>query len=212
MAKNSFLMLNLKDKKSSEIAKIMSNETSKKILDFLAEHEATESQISSRLGLPISTVHYNLEQLIKSGLVVAERFHYSEKGKEVKHYKIANKFILISPSPSAKIPAALKKMFPIALILILISLSTLFVPFGSIFTDKSTSLSESIPLYIESRDAADYDFVAGAQPEYEDLEAQEIIQEDEGKQINRIIFQLTLLLAFIIIIVSLIYDLIYSKR
>ena len=139
MGKHSFLLLNLKDKKTKEIAKIMNNETSKKILDFLSDHETTETQIAKRLGLPISTVHYNLNQLIKTGLVIVEEFHYSEKGKEVNHYKLANKFILISPSPSTDLPSSLKKIFPMAIILILLSFATLFFPFQNVFFSAKTS-------------------------------------------------------------------------
>jgi predicted short-subunit dehydrogenase-like oxidoreductase (DUF2520 family) len=52
--------------------------------------------------LPISTVHYNLRNLMESTLVSAKEFHYSEKGKEVNHYSLANKYIIIAPKGEEK--------------------------------------------------------------------------------------------------------------
>ena len=91
MAKNSFLLVSLKEDKAKELAQVISNASCRKILDYLAEKEdATETELAKKLGIPISTVHYNLKHLVKGGLVIVDEFHYSEKGKEVNHYKLAN--------------------------------------------------------------------------------------------------------------------------
>ena len=87
MAKEKFLLLSLSESKTKELAQAVSNDTCRKILDYLADKEASESELASKLDIPISTVHYNLQQLQKGGLVVVEEYHYSEKGKEVNHYK-----------------------------------------------------------------------------------------------------------------------------
>ena len=92
MAKDKFILVSLKEEESKKLAQIISNDTSRKILDFLAEKEATESEIASKLDIPISTVHYNLQALVKGSLVEADEYHYSKKGKEVLHYKLANKY------------------------------------------------------------------------------------------------------------------------
>src|SRR3989338_10912894 len=98
MAKQSFLLVSLKEDKAKELAQVISNESCRKILDYLAEKEdATESEISKDLQFPISTVHYNLQHLMKAGIINVDEFHYSEKGKEVNHYKLANKYIIIAP-------------------------------------------------------------------------------------------------------------------
>ena len=93
MAKEKFVLVSLKEEKAKELAQIIANESCRKILDYLAEKEATESELAEKLNLPISTVHYNLQHLIEGSLVTVEEFHYSEKGKEVNHYKLANKYI-----------------------------------------------------------------------------------------------------------------------
>ena len=97
MSKKNFILLSLEDNKAKKIANAVSNPSCKKILDFLSENEATETQISEKLKIPISTVHYNLQQLLESKLIDWDKYHYSEKGKEVRHYKIANKYIIIAP-------------------------------------------------------------------------------------------------------------------
>lgn len=114
MAKNNFLLLSLDDEKTKNIANVVSNKSCKKILDYLAENDdVTESQVAKDLNLAISTVHYNLKQLIESGLVLSEEFHYSKKGREVSHYKLANKVIIIAPKKEKNFSDILKNFFAI---------------------------------------------------------------------------------------------------
>lgn len=113
MANKNFLLLSLDDEETKQVANVVSNKSSKRILEYLTEKDATESEIAKALKIPISTVHYNLEQLQKAGLVVVEEYHYSEKGKEVNHYKLANKYIIIAPKgQKADILSKIKDMIP----------------------------------------------------------------------------------------------------
>ncbi|MEK7173385.1 MAG: helix-turn-helix domain-containing protein [Patescibacteria group bacterium] len=116
MAKKNFLLLSLGDSKTKKIANIVSNESCRKILDYLSDKEAAESEIAKALNIPISTVHYNLKQLTDAGLLIAEEFHYSEKGKEVYHYKLANKYIIIAPKKTSGIREKLMGILPAALV------------------------------------------------------------------------------------------------
>ncbi len=119
MAEESFLLLSLKEEKSKKLAQVISNETSRKILDYMGTKGAktvTETEIAKALGLAISTVHYNMQHLVKAGLVKADEFHYSVKGKEVNHYSLSNKMIIIAPSNSEKFIEKLKKVLPVALV------------------------------------------------------------------------------------------------
>lgn len=118
MAKEKFLLVSLNESKTKELAQAISNESCRKILDYLAEREdATETDIASKLNIPISTVHYNIQQLQKGGLVNAEEFHYSQKGREVIHYKLANKYIIIAPKSTYGIKEKLRNIIPVALII-----------------------------------------------------------------------------------------------
>ena len=116
MATKNFLLLSMEDEKIKKVSNVISNDSCRKILDYLSSKEATESELAEKLQIPISTVHYNLQQLMETGLINAEEFHYSKKGKEVSHYKIANKYIIIAPKKMFGIKEKLKSILPVALI------------------------------------------------------------------------------------------------
>ena len=116
MSNKNFLLLSLEDEKIKKVSNVISNESCRKILDYLSTKEATESELAEKLQLPISTVHYNLQQLMETGLISAEEFHYSPKGKEVNHYKLANKYIIIAPKKTFGIKEKLKAILPVVLI------------------------------------------------------------------------------------------------
>jgi DNA-binding transcriptional ArsR family regulator len=133
MAKDPFLLVNLGESESKDLAQVISNDTARKILDFLSKNEsATETDIARMMTLPLSTVHYNLQALVKANLVLTEEFHYSEKGKEVLHYSLANKLIIIAPKKvnADTFREKLRGLLPIALISVatagVIELSSMF--------------------------------------------------------------------------------------
>ncbi len=117
MSNKNFLLLSLDDTKIKKVSNVISNESCRKILDYLSTKDATESELAEKLGLPISTVHYNLQQLMETELINSEEFHYSSKGKEVSHYKLANKYIIIAPKKTVGIKEKLKSILPVALII-----------------------------------------------------------------------------------------------
>lgn len=114
MKEESFLLVSLEESKAKQLAQVISNDTCRKILDFLSKGSATETEIAKAMELPLSTVHYNLKNLVDNKLVVAEEFHYSKKGKEVNHYSLANKIIIISPKKEQNIIDRLKSVFIVA--------------------------------------------------------------------------------------------------
>ena len=116
MTKEKFVLVSLKENKAKKLAQVISNESCRKILDYLAEKEATETELAEKLEVPISTVHYNLKHLTGAGLVSVDEFHYSEKGREVNHYKLANKYVIIAPKSTFGIKEKLKSVLPVALI------------------------------------------------------------------------------------------------
>ncbi|MBI4453259.1 winged helix-turn-helix transcriptional regulator [Candidatus Woesearchaeota archaeon] len=119
MAKNNLLLIDLNDARIKSLAETITSDTSRKILNHLAEKEDTEANISKKLGMPISTVHYHLQKLQEASLVVVDEYHYSEKGREVNHYKLANKYIIIAPKKvvgTTNLKQKLKNILPVALI------------------------------------------------------------------------------------------------
>ena len=151
-----FLLVSLNEDKAKKLAQIVSNDTCRKIINFLTEKEATETEIAKEMKIPISTVHYNLKHLIKAGLVTAEEYHYSKKGKEINHYKLANKYIIIAPKETKSIKETIKKLLPVVGIVAGISIiiefiSLFFGSSGAIMSKSFSTVQEAAPAM---RDAA----------------------------------------------------------
>ncbi len=123
MPQDPFLLVSLEESESKELAKVISNKTCRKILDFLSKKDATETVIAKELKLPLSTVHYNLQNLYKANLVKVDEFHYSKKGKEVNHYSLANKLIIIAPKKTSieGFKDKLKSILPIGIIVLAVA-------------------------------------------------------------------------------------------
>jgi inhibitor of cysteine peptidase len=115
MKDDKFILMGIDDERSKDIAEVLSNKTCKKILDFLADtKEASEKDISDELNIPINTVEYNLNKLIKSGLVEkSKNFFWSRKGRKIDMYKIVKKHIIISPRSTKLKMNELKTIIPI---------------------------------------------------------------------------------------------------
>ena len=141
MANKNFLLLSMEDDKIKKISNVISNESCRKILDYLASKESTESELASKLNIPISTVHYNLQQLMETGLVSADEFHYSEKGKEVNHFRLANKYIIIAPKNAYGIKKKLKNILPVILI---VSGAALAIQLANNYFSKNIGSAQSI--------------------------------------------------------------------
>ena len=143
MVKQNFLLVSLEEEQSKQLADVLSNPTSRKIIDYLSEKEdATESDIAKVLSIPLSTIHYNLQKLKEAQLVHVEEFHYSKKGREVDHYKLANKYVIITPKPVKGIKSALRSILPVSLIVLGIAA---IIEFTQMFTQKAASISEAVP-------------------------------------------------------------------
>jgi len=95
-----FIMVDLEDKHSKEIANVIANDTSRRILDYLSEHKANESEICRGLKLAPSTVNYNIKHLLKHNLIEVKDFFWSDKGNKVNIYTVSNKLIVIAPKKS----------------------------------------------------------------------------------------------------------------
>ncbi len=117
MTDESFLLVSLEEEKAKKLAQVLSNDTARKILDYLSKKDLiTETQIAKALKLPLSTVHYNLQHLVKTKLINDEHFTYSEKGKQISHYSLSNKYVIIAPKKTADLKERLKKFLPVIFI------------------------------------------------------------------------------------------------
>ena len=116
MNENNYVLLSLGDEKSKHISQSISNKSARKILAYLSNRkDASETEISEKLKIKLTTVHYNLQNLKKSGLIERKHFKWSPKGNKIYFYSLANKFIVIAPKKSS-FQEALKKILPVALV------------------------------------------------------------------------------------------------
>ncbi len=113
MSENHFLLVDLNDPKTKKLAETITSDTSRKILNSLAQKESSETTLAENLSLPLSTVHYHLEKLQQAGLVIAEEFRYSKKGREINQYKLAKKYILIAPHSVENAWEKIKDLLPL---------------------------------------------------------------------------------------------------
>jgi DNA-binding MarR family transcriptional regulator len=99
MDNNKFMLVSLDDdSKSKSVAEVLSSPTCKKVINYLAENkEASQKDISQKLGIPMNTLDYNMKKLLSSGFVQKRKnFFWSKKGKKIVMYELSNKSILIS--------------------------------------------------------------------------------------------------------------------
>ena len=120
MSDEKFLIHPLNDPNSKKISQVLANETSRRILGALCNGPLSATQVSETLDIPLTTLHYNIENLIEVGLIKVARTRYSEKGREVKYYEPTRKFIVIAPEGMGKeeVKGVLKKLLFTAYFLI----------------------------------------------------------------------------------------------
>ena len=118
-----FLLVSLNEEKAKKLAEVISNDTSRRILDYLSDKEATGSEISKDLNMPLSTVSYNIKNLIKNDLVEVKEFRWSSKGREQDIFKIKRRYFIIAPGREENLllKEALKKILPVSLIGLIIA-------------------------------------------------------------------------------------------
>ncbi len=146
MKDDKFLLLNLEDSKSKDLAQVISSETSRKVLSLLSEKSYSETDIANKLNLPLPTAHYNIKHLLKAELVEIEDFLWSEKGKKIQLYKLANKLIIIAPSnvKSESFLNKLKDIVPAVLIGTFISIGIYVYQISNVSRDTIAGMQESL--------------------------------------------------------------------
>ncbi len=149
-----FLMVSLEDEQAKKLAEIISNKTSRRILDHLSNiEEASASDIAKKLNLPLNTIHYNIQNLVKSSLVECKEFKWSKKGREINLYKLAKKHIIITQKSDSLLKERLKAIFFVGVLSIIASfIIKLYVDTQS---SVATTMKEAAPLAQQAKIAMD---------------------------------------------------------
>jgi DNA-binding transcriptional ArsR family regulator len=91
------IMVPLDDVRAKYIAEVIGNKSCKKILDYLAENDASVSEVALKLKMPLNTVDYNIKKLLKADLIEKISHWWSVKGKKMPIYRVSNKKVVIYP-------------------------------------------------------------------------------------------------------------------
>ena len=158
MADKKYVVVSLDDAKLGVLADVLSNKTSKKILEYLAEKEASESEIANDLGFPANTVGYNIDKLLKAGLIEkSKNYFWSIRGKKIVYYRVAKKSIIISPknSNAVKIIGTFFIVGIGAILVKLFSVSYLQKATINIASDVNRTIAQNLPAASGSGDVLD---------------------------------------------------------
>lgn len=147
-----FILLNLNEKKTKDIAIVMNNETARKILDYLTDKEKiSPSELSKKLDIPLNTILHALKLLEKEGFITRVDHAWSEKGKKVFLYSLAKKMILIIPK-GYDWKESLKKILPIVLVGTLISIGIKIYNLNQTTTIATPVVEKSLALDLATRE------------------------------------------------------------
>ena len=109
MTDESVLVLEPGDERAKKIGKAMASTTASDVLSALSEKEYTLSELSDHLGQPITTLKYQVENLLDADLIEIVRTRYSEKGRVVKVYGARRQVVIMSPARGADLRSVLLK-------------------------------------------------------------------------------------------------------
>lgn len=124
---------------SKQINQVLANDTARNVLDVVSDESLSSSQISKRLGIPLTTVEYNVKRLQEVGLIKVGKKKWSKKGRVVKFYVPQEKFIILVPKMKrAQVIQTLRKMLPFVGLLALIGTAIEFI-FTPVMRAKATS-------------------------------------------------------------------------
>jgi ArsR family transcriptional regulator, arsenate/arsenite/antimonite-responsive transcriptional repressor len=80
-----------------KIARLLSNETSIRILKLLNKKSMSATDLAEELQVRLNTLKYNLDSLLEVGLIRVRQIKWSSKGREVKIYEAVEKVIVLLP-------------------------------------------------------------------------------------------------------------------
>lgn len=83
---------------SRKIARLLSSETSIRILKLLNKKSMSAGDLANELGVRLNTLKYNLDSLLEAGMIRVRRIIWSRKGREIKVYEAAEKVIVFLPA------------------------------------------------------------------------------------------------------------------
>ncbi|KLK87815.1 ArsR family transcriptional regulator [Methanoculleus sediminis] len=143
---NDVVVIQPGDEKAQRIARAMASQTANAIIQAFGGGPLTSSEVARRMKIPITTASYHIENLLDAGLLEVMETRWSEKGREVKVYGLANQILIIA-SPASDLRSVLQKYATLFGIVALASLGLwallpAVLPFGG-YTPVSRLMTEN---------------------------------------------------------------------
>lgn len=107
--------------RAQKIARAMASQTANEVIQAFNGGPKTSSEVARQMGIPITTATYHIDNLLDAGLIEVAETRWSEKGREVKVYGLANQVLIIAP-PESDLRSMLKKYATLFGIIVLASL------------------------------------------------------------------------------------------
>ncbi len=109
------------DERAQKIARAMASQTANAVIQAFGGGPLTSSQVARQMKIPITTASYHIENLLDAGLLEVMETRWSEKGREVKVYGLANQVLIIA-SPASDLRSVLQKYATLFGVVVLASL------------------------------------------------------------------------------------------
>ncbi|MDV4342884.1 helix-turn-helix transcriptional regulator [Methanoculleus sp. YWC-01] len=109
------------DERAQKIARAMASQTANAIIQAFGGGPLTSSEVARQMKIPITTASYHIENLLDAGLLEVMETRWSEKGREVKVYGLANQVLIIA-SPASDLRSVLQKYTMLFGVIVLASL------------------------------------------------------------------------------------------
>jgi predicted transcriptional regulator len=82
---------------SRKLIQALSNVNSIKILQLLETKDMSAGELAEKLGLGLSTLKYNLDSLLNTGMIRVSEVKWSQRGRKIKIYEPVEKIIVLVP-------------------------------------------------------------------------------------------------------------------
>lgn len=109
------------EERAQKIARAMASQTANEVIQAFSAGPMTSSEVARQMEIPITTASYHIDNLLGAGLIEVTETRWSEKGREVKVYGLANQVLIIAPQDS-DLRSVLKKYATLFGIVVLASL------------------------------------------------------------------------------------------
>jgi len=92
-------VLTTDDARLKLIGEELANETGRAVLSNIYKRVETAAKLAERLNTTIPVIHYHLERLVQSGLIMVSQVNKTSRGRDMKRYAPTKLALLLIPAP-----------------------------------------------------------------------------------------------------------------